>query len=132
GFEAFAGADRIDRFLYIGDPRFANVTDSAVLRLHIGCPDHGGRDLARLLEWEYWNGRRWRELRMTEVEVERGEVVFYGPQDLSATTVHGVEDHWLRGRLAEVPQNPWETEVDTARAIIEVVDEGVMPDHAFA
>ncbi|MFI5290331.1 MAG: hypothetical protein ACHQ17_11810, partial [Polyangia bacterium] len=132
GFEAFAGADRVDRFLYIGDPRFANVTDSAVLRLHLGCPDHGGRDLARLLEWEYWNGRRWRELRMSEVEVDRGEVVFYGPQDLSPTTVHGVEDHWLRGRLAEVPQNPWETEVDTARAIIEVVNEGVMPDHAFA
>ena len=98
----------------------------------ITAPDHGGRDLARLLEWEYWNGRRWRELRTMQVEVERGEVVFYGPQDMSATQVHGVEDFWVRGRLAEVPQNPWETEIDTAKAIIETAGEGVVPDVAFA
>ena len=132
GFEAFAGADRIDRFLYLGDPRFQSVTDASVLRIHMTCPDHGGRDLARLLEWEYWNGRRWRELKMLQVEVDRGEVVFAGPQDLSPTVVHGIEDLWLRGRLAEVPQNPWETEVDTAKAVIEVVGEGVLPDAAFA
>ena len=132
GFEVFAGADRIDRFLYLGDPRFASLNDSAVLRVHITAPDHGGRDLARLLEWEYWNGRRWRELRLLQVEVERGEVVFYGPQDMTPTAVHGVEDLWIRGRLAEVPQNPWETEVDTTKAILEIVGEGVMPDAAFA
>ncbi len=132
GFEVFAGADRIDRFLYLGDPRFASVNESAVLRLNVTCPDHGGRDLARLLEWEYWNGRRWRELKLLPVEVERGEVIFQGPDDLQPTAVHGIEDLWLRGRLAEVPQNPWETEVDTAKAIIEVVGEGVLPDTAFA
>src|SRR5581483_37678 len=132
GFEVFAGADRIDRFLYVGDPRLQTVSDSSVLRLHLTCPDHGGRDLARLLEWEYWNGRRWRELWLMQVEVERGEVVFYGPQDLSLMTVYGIEDFWLRGRLAEVPQNPWETEVDTVKSVIEVVGEGVMPDSAFA
>src|SRR5262249_25049915 len=81
---------------------------------------------------EYWNGRRWRELRTMAIEVERGEVVFYGPQDVSSTTVHGVENFWLRGRLAEVPMNPWETELNTAKAVIEVVGEGVVPDHAFA
>ena len=132
GFEAFAGADRVDRFLYLGDQRLKAVSDSSVLKLIIAAPDHGGRDLARLLEWEYWNGRRWRELRTMQVEVERGEVVFYGPQDLSATQVHGVEDFWVRGRLAEVPQNPWETEIDTAKAVIETAGEGVVPDIAFA
>src|SRR5581483_693203 len=96
------------------------------------CPDHGGRDLARLLEWEYWNGRRWRELKMLQTEVERGEVIFHGPQDMTPYTVHGIDDIWIRGRLAEVPQNPWETEIDTTKAIIEVVGEGVVPDHAFA
>jgi hypothetical protein len=132
GFEAFAGADRIDRFLYLGDPRFQSVTDSAVLRLHIAAPEHGGRDLARMLEWEYWNGRRWRELRLMQIEVERGEVVFYGPQDMELTAVHGVEDYWVRGRLAEVPMNPWETELNTTKAVIEVVGEGVLPDLALA
>jgi len=132
GFEVFAGADRIDRFIYLGDARLQNLTDSSVLRLQMTAPDHGGRDLARLLEWEYWNGRRWREFRVLAMEVDRGEVVFYGPQDLTPYVVHGLEDFWIRGRLAEVPQNPWETEIDTVRGIIEVVGEGIMPDLGFA
>src|SRR4030095_8026018 len=32
----------------------------------------------------------------------------------------------------EVPQNPWETEIDTCKAVIETHAEGVVPDHAFA
>jgi len=103
-----------------------------VLRLNVTAPDHGGRDLARLLEWEYWNGRRWRDLKAMQIEVDRGEVVFNGPSDMLATAVHGIEDVWVRGRLAEVPQNPWETEVDTIKAVLEVVGEGVVQDHAFA
>src|SRR5581483_1074608 len=79
GFPAFAGAERVDRFIYLGDDRLVTLSESAVLRLHVAAPEHGGRDLARLLEWEYWNGRRWRELRIAPLEVERGEVIFVGP-----------------------------------------------------
>src|SRR4051812_8789237 len=86
GFEAFAGAQRIDRYVYLGDARFGSVNESTVLRINVNAPDHGGRDLARLLEWEYWNGRRWRELRVTQVEVDRGEVVFFGPGDMQPTS----------------------------------------------
>ena len=132
GFEAFAGADRIERFFYLGDTRFSSLNDSTVLRVNVRAPETGGRDLARLLEWEYWNGRRWRELRMTEFEVERGEVVFFGPADIQATTVHGIEDTWVRGRLAEVPRQPSETEVDTVSAVIETIGEGQPPDLALA
>lgn len=132
GFEAFAGAERIDRFLYAGDPRLQMLSDSTVLRLHVSAPDHGGRDLARLLEWEYWNGRRWRELRPRQMEVDRGEIVFEGPNDVSQTVVHATSSFWLRGRLAEVPQNPWETEVDTVKATIEVLGDAIVPDLAFA
>ena len=132
GFEVFAGADRIDRFLYVGDPRFKAVTDTALLKVNIDRARSRRPRSARLLEWEYWNGRRWRELRVMQVEVERGEVVFIGPQDSSSTQVHGIEDYWLRGRLAEVPQNPWETEIDTSKAVIETAGEGVLPDMAFA
>src|SRR5262249_55354317 len=61
GFEAFGGAERVERYLYLGDARFAGLGDEAVLHIYLGCPEHGGRDLARLLEWEYWNGTRWKE-----------------------------------------------------------------------
>ncbi|MSP60330.1 MAG: putative baseplate assembly protein [Myxococcales bacterium] len=132
GFEAFAGADRVDRFFYLSDARFSSLNDSTVLRVRLNAPETGGRDLARLLEWEYWNGRRWRELRVTEFEVERGEVVFFGPADIQPTTVHGIEDTWIRGRLAEVPKNPQETEVDTISAVIETIGEGQPPDLALA
>ncbi len=132
GFEAFGGAERIERFLYLGDSRFAGLGDEAVLRIFLSCPDHGGRDMARLLEWEYWNGSRWKEFITAPVEVERGEVCFRGPAELKPVAVHGIEDLWVRGRLAEVPQNPQETEVDTVRVRIEVIGEGVAPDRAFA
>lgn len=132
GFEAFGGAERVERFVFLGDQRFANVGDGAVLRVMLGCPDHGGRDLARLLEWEYWNGQRWKDLMPAQLEVERGEVCFRGPAEVKALTIHGVEDLWIRGRLAEVPQNPQETEIDTIRARIEVLGEGNPPDRAFA
>lgn len=132
GFEAFGGAERVERFLYLGDSRFAGLGDEAVLRIFLGCPEHGGRDLARLLEWEYWNGVRWKEFVPAPMEVERGEAVFRGPAELKPTTVHGIEDLWVRGRLAEVPQNPQETEIDTVRIRVEVVGEGVPPDRAFA
>src|SRR2546423_681378 len=74
-----------------------------------------------------------RELRVNQqIEVERGEVVFFGPGDMQPTTVHGLENTWVRGRLAEVPRNPTETEVDTIRAVIETIGEGQPPEHALA
>ncbi len=132
GFPAFAGGERVDRYLYLADSRFEAIAAGALLHVHVNAPERGGRDLARLLEWEYWNGRRWRELRTMSTEVERGEVVFHMPSDLAATDVNGVVDFFLRGRLAEVPENPWETEVDTIRVVVEVAGEGIAPDFALA
>ena len=132
GFLAFAGAERVDRFIYLGDDRLLTINESTVLRLRLTAPEHGGRDLSRLLEWEYWNGRRWRELVQAPLEVERGEVIFAGVADMQPTTVNGVQTFWLRGRLAEVPKKLAETEVDTVRGTIEVLGEGILPDQAFA
>src|SRR5687768_15237549 len=41
GFEAFGGAQRVDRFLYLSDPRFAGVGEAAVLRIYLGTPERG-------------------------------------------------------------------------------------------
>lgn len=131
-FEVFGGADRVERYLYLSDARLTNAGESSVLRLFLGCPEHGGRDLARLMEWEYWNGDRWKELMPAPVEVERGEVCFFGPLSFAPMEVDGIEAVWMRGRLAEVPQRPEDTEIDTVRARVEVVGEGVLPDRAIA
>src|SRR5262245_6422009 len=132
GFEAFGGAQRVERYLYLADPRFAGTGDASVLRVFLGCPERGNRDLARLLEWEYWNGDRWKELVQAPLEVDRGEVAFHGPLAFQPTTVHHIEGLWLRGRLAEVPRAADETEIDTIRARVEVVGEGLVPDKAIA
>lgn len=131
-FEVFGGAQRVERFLYLSDARFAGVGDSAVLRVFLGCPERGTRDLARMLEWEYWNGERWKELIQAPIEVDRGEVAFFGPLMFIPTTVHDIEGLWLRGRLVEVPGDPSDTEIDTIRTRVEISGEGVLPEKAFA
>lgn len=131
-FEVFGGAQRVERFLYLSDPRFGNLGDSAVLRVFIGCPERGGRDLARMLEWEYWNGERWKEMTQAPIEVDRGEVAFFGPMTFQPVSVNDIEGLWMRGRLAEVPEDPGETEVDTLRIRVEVAGEGLLPEKAFA
>lgn len=131
GFEVFGGAQRVDRFLYLSDPRLAGVGEASVLRVYIGCPERGGRDLARLLEWEFWDGARWQEMKQAPLEVDRGEVAFFGPLAFAPTTVHHVEGLWMRARLAEVPEKSEDTEIDTIRARVEVVGEGLLPEKAY-
>ena len=131
-FEAFGGAERVDRYLYLSDPRFAGAGEASVLRIFLGCPESGARDLARLLEWEYWNGDRWKEMQAAPLEVDRGEICFYGPLNFEQTTVADLDGLWVRGRLAEVPERSADTEIDTVRARVEVVGEGVLPERAFA
>lgn len=131
-FEVFAGAQRIERYLYLSDPRFANTGEASLLRVYLGTPERGGRDLARLLEWEYWEGTRWKELEGAQIDVDRGEIAFLGPLRFEPTTVNHVEGLWMRGRLAEVPESPEDTEIDTIRARVEVVGEGLLPTQAYA
>ncbi len=131
-FEVFAGAQRIERFVYLSDPRLANTGDQSLLRIYLGTPERGGRDLARLLEWEHWDGTRWKELTPAQIDVDRGEVAFMGPLRFEPTEVNHMEGLWMRGRLAEVPESPEDTEIDTIRLRVEVVGEGLLPTQAYA
>src|SRR5947207_12814561 len=38
----------------------------------------------------------------------------------------------MRGRLAEIPASEKDTEIDTIRARVEIVGEGLLPTHAYA
>jgi len=131
-FEIFNGAQRIERYIYLGDPRFANAGEASLLKVYLGTPERGGRDMARLLEWEHWDGTRWKDLQPAQIDVDRGEVAFLGPVRFEQTTVNHVEGLWLRGRLAEVPQSAEDTEIDTIRTKVEVVGEGLLPTQAYA
>lgn len=130
-FEVFMGCQRIERHIYISDPNLETLSEEALLILGFTTPESPDTDFPMLLEWEYWNGHRWRELEVNQVELDLGWVAFNGVDELSETTVNGVEGYWIRGRLVEVPREESMTVVDRVSIRIEVVGEGVLPAAAY-
>ena len=131
-FEVFGGERSIERFLYLGDPRFEAFGDDAILILRFEGQSPGDREFHELLEWEYWDGNRWRGLVPAAIDLERNSVAFHGPGRFESTEVDEAENYWIRGRLFEVPNGPEETLLDTISAHLEILGEGVPPDHALA
>ncbi len=131
GFEIFMGATSIERLVYLGEPRFAALNEASILYLKFDTPESQDADFPRLMEWEYWNGRRWRELQVAAINVPPNTAAFYGPPDIDVCEVDGKENYWIRGRLVEIPAKPQDTIIDTITARTEVLGEGVQPDAAY-
>lgn len=131
-FEVFSGESSIERFLYLGDGRFEAFGEDAILILRFEGQSPGEREFHELLEWEYWDGNRWRGLVAAPIDVERNSVAFHGPTRFVKTEVDEVENFWIRGRLFEVPTGPEETLIDTISAHLEILGEGVPPEHALS
>ncbi len=129
GFEVFRGVNHIERSLYLGDPRFAQVGEDSILVIRVASA--GSRELVDLLEWEYWNGRRWRELQRSQVEVEEGAIAFEGIDAIEPLDLNGIKAPWIRGRLVEAPPDPHETVIDSVVGRVEVLGEGVAPQSAY-
>ena len=129
GFEVFGGVNHIERSLYIGDPRFGQVGEDSMLVVRISSA--GSLQMVDLLEWEYWNGRRWREMGRSLAEVEPGAIAFEGIDSIEPTEVNGTTAPWIRGRLVEAPPDPHETVVDSVLARVEVLGEGLEPAAAY-
>ena len=129
GFEVFGGINHIERSLYLGDPRFEQLGEDALLVVRI--ESAGTMDVVDLLEWEYWNGRRWRELDRSPTQVEDGAVAFAGIDVIEETEVDGVTARWIRGRLVETPPDAHETNIDSIVARVEVLGEGMAPVAAY-
>ncbi len=126
-FEVFEGVSSVDRYLYLGDDRLENFSESAILTLKFERPSGADRSFPKMLEWEYWNGERWRELTEAGTETPYDEIAFLGPQAIDKCEVNEVESVWIRGRLAEVPEAYDETNIDLIHGRIEVLGEGVEP-----
>jgi hypothetical protein len=125
GFEVFGGVNHVERSLYLGDPRFEQVGEDALLVIRVESAGH--LRIVDLLEWEYWNGRRWRELTRSQTEVEEGAVAFEGIDAIEESELNGIKARWIRGRLVESSPSPEETMIETVVARVEVLGEGVPP-----
>ncbi|MGM0576307.1 MAG: putative baseplate assembly protein [Myxococcota bacterium] len=130
-FEVFGGARSIERYLYLGSERLSAFGEDAILFLRFEAQGSGEREFHDLLEWEYWDGNRWRELGRPSMELERNVVAFQGPPRFEPTTVDETESWWIRGRLFELPRSDEETVVDVIQARLEIMGEGVVPEVAL-
>ena len=130
-FEVFGGARSIERYLYLGDSRFEAFGEDAILVLRFEAQGAGEDAFHELLEWEYWDGSRWRGLNRAPLELERNAVAFHGPARFQETEIEEIETWWVRGRLFEVPQSPDDTVIDLVSARLEVLGDGVEPEHAL-
>ena len=129
GFEVFGGVDHIERSLYIGDARFEQVGEETLLVIQI--TSAGTTDVVELLEWEYWNGRRWRELTRSLADYGENTIAFEAIDAVEEAEVDGITSRWIRGRLVEAPPDPHETVLDGISARIEVTGEGLAPQTAL-
>ncbi|MFO0749652.1 MAG: putative baseplate assembly protein [Myxococcota bacterium] len=131
-FEVFGGARSIERYLYLGDERFGSFNESSILIARFEAQSAGDRQFHELLEWEYWDGNRWREMSRPSMDLERNTTAFNGPPVFAMTSINDVETFWIRGRLFEVPRVEEETVIDTISARIEVLGEGIRPEFAIS
>lgn len=130
-FEVFEGVTSVDRFVYVGDDRLANFSEAAILTLRFDRPHGGERSLPKMLEWQYWNGERWRDLDEAGLETGYDVIAFQGPTSIETCEVNSVETYWVRGRLAEVPESYDETMIDLVQGKLEVLGEGVEPQLVY-
>src|SRR5205823_4807518 len=103
-FLAFGGASTIERFLYLGDARFKMLQETGTVQLVFDCPQAKTEGITALLEWEYWNGHRWRDLDTVPVpkeelasssEHQRVVALVRPLEDLAEGEASGAKDFWL-------------------------------------
>ena len=148
-FDAFAGTKEIDRYLYLADARFETLAETGTVQIVFECPQAKTEGLTALLEWEYWNGHRWRDLDTVEIPAEEDAAVgnqqtvgFAGPLEDIAPGVVGPEADdegneeeprfWIRGHLIELPASPAETVLGAVTAAAQILDQGVLCEMALS
>ncbi len=146
GFDVFQGTKQIDRMFYIGDKRLSALKETSTIQIVFDFPNAKEEQPLDLVEWEYWNGRRWRELQTTTVPAEEvigkeqqvklqspRAIAFAGPiEDIAAGDVEAIETFWIRARLIEVPVRDEACMIGRVIMSAMILQEGVMPDAGIA
>jgi phage-related baseplate assembly protein len=132
GVPLWAGVRAVERYLYLGDKRLESFNESSVLTIRTTSMSDVPQALVRMLEWEYFDGERWRELQSPPIETEPDQRALMGPAHMAPTEVGDVVGLYLRGRLAEVPTSLEHTLVDRVSMRLELTGEGERPDTLLA
>jgi hypothetical protein len=127
GFDPFAGTVIAERYLYLGDPGMAALTEGSSLRIRFRCPHPHVSDLLDHLDWEVYDGTRW-SVAVPLDESDAESVVLPAPRTIAPATVNEVTSCFVRARLIDVPASPEVTIVDTINGALKVTGEGLLPD----
>ncbi len=132
GVPLWAGVRSVERFLYVGDNRLEAFNESSILTIRTTTIADVAQSLVRMLEWEYFDGERWRELVSPSLETEADQLALMGPPTMAATTIGESTGLFLRGRLAEVPLAVEQTLVDLIKMRLELTGDGERPETALS
>lgn len=144
GFDVFHGRKQIERMFYLGDDRFGALAEVSTVQIVLDFPNAKEENPVDLCEWEYWNGRRWRELIPVGIPADEMAVLggtsktgiaFAGPiDDLEAGDVCelGAETFWIRARLIEVPIRDEACMIESVVVSAMLLQDGVGVDMAVA
>src|SRR5437016_6199540 len=99
----FAGVQEVERFLYLGDDRLNAFNEEAAVDLFFeAMPGSSGPSVPSVTEWQYFDGKRWRDMTVNRAESDSRRLSFGSHPGIEKQEVNGVETCWIRGKRAEL------------------------------
>src|SRR5947209_6070549 len=103
----FTGVQEVERFLYVGDDRLSALNEEVAMDLFFeAMPGSSGPRVPSVTEWQYFDGKRWREMRINRAESDNRRLSFGSHPGIEKVIVNNIESYWVRGKLAEPLKNP--------------------------
>src|SRR5437870_2730597 len=128
----FAGVLEVERFLYLGDDRLSAFNEEAAVDLFFeAMPGSSGPRIPTITEWQYFDGKRWRDMTVNRAESDSRRLAFGRHVGIEKQIVNNVETYWIRGKLAEPLKDPRQVMLDSISLRIEILGEGMAPESAF-
>jgi len=128
----FAGVLEVERFLYLGDDRLSAFNEEAAVDLFFeAMPGSSGPRIPTITEWQYFDGKRWRDMTVNRAESDSRRLSFGSHPGIEKQIVNDVETYWVRGKLAEPLKDAAAVQLDSVSLRVEILGEGMAPENAF-
>jgi len=128
----FTGVQEVERFLYLGDDRLNAFNEEAAVDLFFeAMPGSAGPRVPTITEWQYFDGKRWRDMTVNRAESDARRLSFGSHPGIEKQIVNNVETFWVRGKLAEPLKDPSAVQLDSVSLRVEILGEGMAPENAF-
>src|SRR5438045_3118189 len=128
----FAGVLEVERFLYLGDDRLKAFNEEAAVDLFFeAMPGSSGPRIPTITEWQYFDGKRWRDMTVNRAESDSRRLSFGSHPGIEKQIVNDVETYWVRGKLAEPLKDPASVQLDSVSLRVEILGEGMAPETSF-